>query len=218
MKTTIIGIMALALIIFDTVAPLFNVTLFTDPYILLSPIMAILSVHLFNSYKNKRKLLCHLFIAAIAMFIGNAFINAFVVSPVFQTHSNLFLTLLLTCQLLYLYEFFITEKYPTFKLIGWILFPIFLYLGLRYTDHGSIIIPLALLTYIFRDSLPLQFISWVALVLLLTFLSTPSMLIILAFFPLILLKDSATETLNRSVLPSLYPLILWSINVSATYL
>lgn len=162
-------------------------------------------------------MLYKLFIGSTLVFILNALFNAFVVAPQYQVHTNLCITLFLIFILLYLYEYFITEKYPTFQLIGWFLLPCVLFLIFKFIEDAGIILAFLSILYIFRDSSYNQLFGWFILSLILSILMNPFYSLSILFFPFSQIRKYDSLRTLISSLFLVYPLTLWSISIFATF-
>ncbi|MBK2402253.1 hypothetical protein [Erysipelothrix piscisicarius] len=185
--------------------------------LLVNPMIAVMVYRYFLASKNKRLLLYKLWGGSVLLFILNAFFNAFVLAPQYQVKRNLCLTFFLIFLLFYLYEYFITEKYPTFQLIGWICLPITLLLSFKYLNQALILISFASLLYILKDAPRLQFSGWIVLTLIFSLWINPFYFLALLLFPFSQIKK---DHLMNPFIPSLiliYHLLSWSFSVLATY-
>ncbi|CAH2760720.1 Uncharacterised protein [Erysipelothrix amsterdamensis] len=185
--------------------------------LLINPLIALLSFYSFYALKNRKIMLYWLFAGSTLVFILNALFNAFVLAPQYQVHVNLCFTLFLVFLLLYLYEYFITEKYPTFQLIGWFLLPFVLFLIYKFIKHASIVIAFLSILYIFRNSYNHQIFGWVILSLVLSCLLNPFYSLSILLIPFCQFRNSDSLRTLISSLILIYPLTLWSISVFATF-
>ncbi len=194
-----------------------SISYFKDLLPLINPLIALLGFHCFLASKNRRIMLYKLLIGSTLVFILNALFNAFVVAPQYQVHTNLCITLFLIFILLYLYEYFITEKYPTFQLIGWFLLPCVLFLIFKFIEDAGIILAFLSILYIFRDSSYNQLFGWFILTLILSILMNPFYSLSILFFPLSKIRKYDSLRTFISSLFLIYPLTLWSISIFATF-
>ncbi|QIK69112.1 hypothetical protein G7062_01915 [Erysipelothrix sp. HDW6C] len=185
------------------------------------------TVRLFMRSTHEVSLIGKFFTAALTMSVVSFVFNAILVSPQHQISSNLYFTFALGLSLLYLFEYYITESYPTFRKIGIVLFPIILLLALWKAEKASLIIPFMLITYVFeaKDRVRFacyMFLSFVLLIVSLWRMNSGDALnyqftFILAL-PFISHLPIRRDLSKNSKFLYIYPLVIWFGHTVVTYM